>query len=154
MTKKSKGPSLAQIAHIEAISVLVEAFFFGATVFSNLLVHVADIEDTRGILGYFHLLHYCVVGSCSGSLFTLSHQPRCRRSPSRARHAMLALSVVMYAASAAHLALFISRIEVFLADPSARVDVKDWAVVYLPSINVCQVLLAKISANWGEVHPK
>jgi len=43
---------------------------------SNLLVHVAEVEDTRGILGSFHLLHNCVVGPCSGLLFTLSHQPK------------------------------------------------------------------------------
>jgi len=47
---------------------------------------------------------------------------------------MLALSVVMYAVSTVHWALFLSRVEVFEVDPSSPVDIKDWVVNYLPSI--------------------
>jgi len=67
---------------------------------------------------------------------------------------MLALSVVMYAVSATHWALFLSRVEVFQANPLAKLDIIDWVVIYLPSINVRRVSFAKISADWGEVHSK
>jgi len=65
---------------------------------------------------------------------------------------MLALSMVMFALSAAHLAMFISLVEFLETDSFARSGIKGWAVVYLPSITVRQVSLAKIFADWVEVH--
>ena len=76
MANKFKDLDPKQIAHELRIALLVETFFFGAITFPNFLVRVAEIEDTRAVLGSFHLLHYCVVGSCSGLPFALSHQSK------------------------------------------------------------------------------
>jgi len=76
MANKSKHSDPKHVVHELLIGLLVETFFFGAIMFSNILVRIAETKGTRGVLGYFYLLHYCVVGPCSGLPFTLSHQPK------------------------------------------------------------------------------
>ncbi|KAH9959422.1 hypothetical protein BC827DRAFT_502912 [Russula dissimulans] len=56
----------------------------------------------------------------------------CKRSPSRTRRAMLAISMVMYADSAAHWALVIANLQNWWLSANLRVDI---AVTYLPIIN-------------------
>jgi len=89
MANKYKDLDPKQIAHELRIALLVETFFFGAITFPNFLVRVAEIEDTRAVLGSFHLLHYCVVGPPSGLPFTLSHQPKVQTftEPGKTRYA-------------------------------------------------------------------
>jgi hypothetical protein len=52
------------------------------------------------------------------------------------RHVMLALSVVMYAVSATHWALNISYIKAFEAGLLTKVVTIEFALLYLPSVNV------------------
>jgi len=69
------------------------------------------------------------------ALFIFSTIVLYRRPPSRVRHVMLALSVVMYAVSATHWALNISYIEAFKAGLLAKAVTIGFALKYLPSIN-------------------
>jgi len=68
------------------------------------------------------------------ALFIFSTILLCKRPPSRMRYAMLAMTVIMYAASAAHLALSISLYLTFL---EARLDnaTAVFFLTYLPTIN-------------------
>jgi len=58
----------------------------------------------------------------------------CRRSPSRTRHALLAISMVMYTVSAAHWALVIATLSEYDGSFSFRLG-SDITVIYLPAIN-------------------
>ena len=65
MAKNSADP----VMDVVVISLLVETFFFGVVIFSNLLVNLAEMGDARGVLSSLHFNHYPVVGSHSGAPF-------------------------------------------------------------------------------------
>jgi len=65
MANNSANP----VMDLVVIPLLVETFFFGAIMFSNCLVNVAEMGGTRDVLGSFYFLHYLAVGPHSGAPF-------------------------------------------------------------------------------------
>src|SRR5712675_536323 len=94
--------------------------------------------ERRGVLSSLCFLNHLGVGPVFTTVYHLESylDPRCKRSPSRTRHAMLAISMVMYSVSAAHWALVITTLHY----GSFSNFGSDIAIIYLPTINVRRYL--------------
>jgi len=71
---------ISAVVNRVVIPLFAETVFFGAVMFSNLLVNVAEMGWTRDVLGSFYFLHYLAVCSHSGAPFQLSCEPKVQTS--------------------------------------------------------------------------